>query len=271
MSAPPVSAYIPCFNNAATLAQAVAGVRTQQPPVDELFVVNDGSTDDSVRVVEALGVRIIHFDRNSGRGPVRARAMQEARNEFVLCCDATNVLEPGFSAKALKWFDEANVAAVFGRITQSAPRNAIERWRGRHLFKENVVMTVQRRTQLITYGTMVRKSAVLAAGNFDATLRQGEDRELGARLLARGLDVVYDPALLLTSVARNTLGQVLERYWRWDAAEEVAMNLRGYLKRIAYSVKVMAAEDLRAGDPASALISLCLPHYQLWKTLSHRK
>jgi glycosyltransferase involved in cell wall biosynthesis len=271
MAAPPVSAYIPCFNNAATLAQAIAGVRAQQPPVDDLFVVNDGSTDDSARLAASLGVRLVSFERNSGRGPARARAMREARHEFVLCCDATNVLEAGFTAKALPWFEDPNVAAVFGRITQAAPRNAIERWRGRHLFKENVVTTVQRRTQLITYGTMVRKSHVLAAGNYDATLRQGEDRELGARLLARGLDVIYDPALTLTSVARNTLGQVMERYWRWDAAEEVAMNLRGYLRRVAYSVKVMAVEDLRAGDPASALISLCLPHYQLWKTLSHRK
>ena len=68
----------------------------------------------------------------------------------------------------------------------------------------------QHGASLITFGTLVRRSLVLDAGNYSLALRHSEDRELGVRLLAAGCDVLYDPSLTIVSNSRNTLGQVLE-------------------------------------------------------------
>jgi glycosyltransferase involved in cell wall biosynthesis len=96
-----VSAYIPCYNNIDTIAEAVNSIRRQKVAVGELFVIDDGSTNGSAEVVESMGVRVIRNERNLGRGAVRNRAMTEAKNELVLCCDATNILTPDFLEKAL--------------------------------------------------------------------------------------------------------------------------------------------------------------------------
>ncbi len=102
-----VSAYIPCYNGAATLAEAIEGLKRQERAVDELFVVDNGSTDESARVAEAAGVRVIRIEHCMGRGASRARAMEEARHPLVACCDASVVLPPDFVGNAMAWFEDA--------------------------------------------------------------------------------------------------------------------------------------------------------------------
>jgi glycosyltransferase involved in cell wall biosynthesis len=263
---PGISAYVPCFNNAGTLRRAVEGVLAQTLPLDEIVVIDDGSTDNSVARVSDLPVRVVRHECNLGRGAARARAMREVRGEFVLCCDATNVLQPDFTAKAWRWFDDPQVAAVFGVFRQAAALTVAERWRGRHLFKLDVLREPRADAPLATSGAVVRRSAVEMVGGFDSALRHTEDADLGERLLRAGYAVVCDPSIGFESVANNTASQVLERYWRWHAGIDEGTSWHGYAKNVGYAVKVMVASDLRARDPAAALISLACPHYQFWKS-----
>jgi glycosyltransferase involved in cell wall biosynthesis len=268
---PKISAYIPCFNNAPTLSKAIDSIRNQSIPVDELFIIDDGSVDDTCAVAKEKGVRTIRNLKNFGRGPVRARAIQEAKNDFVLSCDATNVLQSDFCEKALPWFQDASVSAVFGRIVASGKESVVSRWRNRHLFKTNAHLPLNQFAPLATWGLLMRRSQVIAVGNFDDSLVHSEDAELGKRLLAAGHKVVFDPQLEVHSLSRNSVSQVLERYWRWNAGIDRSVSWNGYLKQTAYSIKVMALNDLREGDPLCVPISLFAPHYQFWRSFLQSK
>lgn len=157
-----VSAYLPCYNNEATILHAVQSVQNQTVPVSQLFVVDDASTDNSVALLEKSGVQVIRNSLNEGRGAVRAKAMLQANYEYVLSCDAGAVLSPNFVERALPWFAEEKMAAVQGRITQPPAKSVIERWRGRHLFKLNAEFPPLRKASFSTGGAMVRKSIILA-------------------------------------------------------------------------------------------------------------
>lgn len=263
-----LSAYVPCFNNQHSVGRTLISLRRQLPAIDDLFLVDDASVDASVAVATQLGVSVVVMPRNLGRGAVRAIAIEKAQSEFLLSCDATNFLPADFSAQAMRWFADANVGAVFGRICQECPSSLADRWRGRHLFKEKAEMTVQHRALLSTYGCILRRSAVLQVGNFNPNLRHSEDADLGRRLLDEGFDVIFDPDLLVICSVSNTMLQVLERYWRWYAGAEEEVNPRVYLKQIWFSIKVMAIQDLQDGDVLAALVSLFSPHYQFWKSLA---
>lgn len=256
----PVSAYLPCYNNAKTIALAIQGIWNQTYPVDDLFMVDDGSADDSAEIAERLGVRVIRLGTNQGRGAARARAMEEARNELVLCCDATNQLCANFLETALKWFSEEEIVAVFGRYHDRDARTAIDRWRARHLFQQDQPHAVDRRGSFSTYGAMVRKSVVLRAGNYDRLLRHGEDYDLGLRLRELG-NVIADPALEIAPVVHNTLFQVMERFARWNRASIKVYDLTEFIESHILAWRILIPRDLEKRDWPAALISATLPYF----------
>ena len=264
-----ISAYVPVRNNAITLPAVLRSIREQSIPVADLIVIDDGSDDSSSIVAKEFGARVFRFEQNRGRGAARAKAIEEARYEVILSVDGTNVLPPDFVARGLKWLGDARTAAVFGRMVQYVETTAVARWRGRHLFKQGQQFTAAGGANLATYGCILKRSKAIEVGNFDAELRQGEDADLGRRILSAGYDVIFDPEMHIVSISTNTLSGVLERYWRWTNHGHARVSAVAYLRQIWYALRVMMPQDLSAKDPAAALISLLWPHYGLMLDLRH--
>jgi glycosyltransferase involved in cell wall biosynthesis len=88
-----VTVVIPAYNSARFLAAAIDSVLAQSLLVDQLVIVNDGSTDDTDRVVGAFGdsVEYIH-QPNSGVSAARNRGLAVARGDLVLFLDADDCL-----------------------------------------------------------------------------------------------------------------------------------------------------------------------------------
>lgn len=261
-----VSAYVPCFNEEVTVGRTIASLLTQTMPVTSVLVIDDASTDRSVEVASSAGAGIVQQPGNAGRGAARALGMEHCRTDFVLSCDAGKTLAPDFLERSLIWFEDARVAAVFGRLRNYSTRTPVERWRARHLFREDEVMAPVHRAPLITAGAVVRRALVEEVGGYDRGLRHSEDRDLSDRLLRCGYDVVFDPALTVYSVADETTRDLLERYWRWTAGVSEQVSFTGYRRSVGYALRTMVVADLRAGDPLSAIISCVAPHYCFWRT-----
>lgn len=266
---PQVSAYIPCYNNESTIRLSIESLLGLKVQPSQVFVVDDGSTDQSASIAMEMGIEVLENGSNRGRGYSRARAMEHAANDWVLCCDATNALEPDFLDKALPYFKEdSQVVSVSGLLCSSRVRTAVERWRSRHLFKEEVPPgPAEPCDMLITYGTLMRKGPVMEVGNYNRNLVHTEDHELGLRLHAAGYKIIGAPDPIIRSVAPPKLWKTLERYWRWHAGIDEHLSLKIYLHNIKASIRPMAQADLAKGDILTALISLLCPHYCFWKTL----
>lgn len=262
-----VSGYVPFYNNRNTIVSALQSLAGQSVQLVEVFGLDDASSDGGDQLLEVNGFPCLHHSVNLGRGAVRHRATLRAKGEIIACCDATNVLPEDFVSRLLPWFDDPKVAAVYGRIQDPNPTGVVARWRARHLFKAGHPMQVSLQAPLITYGTLMRRSAVLEAGNFDPDLRHSEDRELGDRLHAKGLHIVFDPSVAVFCNVDNSIRQVLERYWRWHAGSDETISFQSYLRNIIFSLKCMACQDLKAGDPFSVIISLLCPHVQFWTSV----
>jgi glycosyltransferase involved in cell wall biosynthesis len=260
-----VSAYIPYHNASDTVSRTIESIEKQSVAPSELFVVDDGSLD---RWDLWKGLKVIRFDTNQGRGAARDRAMREAKHELVVACDATLVLDSNFIERALPWFAESNVAAVFGWVKEGNAGPHVNRWRERHLFQSRIAREIVHYASLATGCSVIRKSLAEQVGGFDASRRLGEDADLGQRLLSKGLDVVFDPGLFATAVANDSVRTVIERYVRWNTSEP--MRVWDYLRQIGYALRVMARKDLQANDPIGACISLLTPHGQFWYSMKSR-
>lgn len=91
-----VAVVIPCFDDGATLREAVDSARGER--VTEIVVVDDGSTDPAtLRLFERLeeeDVRVVHRE-NGGLGAARMTGVGATQAEYVFCLDADDRLVPG--------------------------------------------------------------------------------------------------------------------------------------------------------------------------------
>ncbi|MEZ5320126.1 MAG: glycosyltransferase family A protein [Vicinamibacterales bacterium] len=90
-----VSVVMPCYNGAAYIGEAVRSVLAQTVPVLEILVIDDGSTDESVRIAEGFGppVRVLR-QANAGVAQARNLGLEQARGEWVAFMDADDVWQP---------------------------------------------------------------------------------------------------------------------------------------------------------------------------------
>lgn len=212
-----VSVYIPAYNVAEFLPRAIAGVLAQTHRADEILVIDDGSRDATCEIAARCpGVTLLRHDRNRGLGAARNTAFQSARNALVASLDADCVPEPQWLASLLPPFADPQVAGVGGFLTEGVQRTVADRWRRAHMPQEWGEAPLRNPRFLYGCNNVFRKAAVLEAGGYDERMRtNGEDTDLSQRLRARGWHLVYEPAARATHLRQDTLGSILDTYWRW--------------------------------------------------------
>ena len=92
---PKVSVIIPAYNAAPYLAETLASVFAQSYPDYEIIVVDDGSTDDTLAVLEQFADRITLIRKPNG-GPASARnaGLRQARGELLAFLDGDDLWLP---------------------------------------------------------------------------------------------------------------------------------------------------------------------------------
>jgi glycosyltransferase involved in cell wall biosynthesis len=109
-----ISVVIPAYNAAATLAEQLQGLATQQYEGDwEVVIVDNGSTDGTAEVARRYSQRfnafaVIDGGRQRGHSAPRNAGAAAARGEFLAFCDADDVVAPGWllaMADAARHFD----------------------------------------------------------------------------------------------------------------------------------------------------------------------
>jgi glycosyltransferase involved in cell wall biosynthesis len=114
-----LSVVIPVYNEEKTVVEILERVRVQSVAgVEfEVLVVDDGSTDGTVALLEArseLYDRLIRMPRNGGKGAAVKAALAEAAGDFVLFQDADLEYDPGEYAKLLRPVIEFDADVVMG-------------------------------------------------------------------------------------------------------------------------------------------------------------
>ena len=78
--------------------RAINSVVTQMTSATELIIVVDGSTDNTLALLNQFDARPdihIFYQTNSGAGPARNKGIQASVGRWILCLDADDALEPG--------------------------------------------------------------------------------------------------------------------------------------------------------------------------------
>jgi glycosyltransferase involved in cell wall biosynthesis len=126
-----LSIVVPVFNEEATVRAVIERLLTIDLPVArEILVVNDGSTDGTRRVLDALpaageALRIVHAEVNGGKGRAIRTGFEKARGTIVAIQDADLELDPAQLAVLVQPILSGHTNVVYGSRflhgTQGAP------------------------------------------------------------------------------------------------------------------------------------------------------
>jgi glycosyltransferase involved in cell wall biosynthesis len=186
-----VSAVIIAYNSAAYLHESLSSVLEQTRPVDEIIVVDDGSTDATGEIVKSYadrGVRYI-YQENQGCAGARNTGINASTGSFVALLDADDIWVPEKTAWQLDLLRKHPdlLMASGDKIWWDVDQNT------RHPFAYDEADRADvRRTILIRNCvgnpsmTMIRRSVLDEAGLLDPNLVYGDEWELWMRIAERG-------------------------------------------------------------------------------------
>ena len=115
MASPTISVIIPLYNKEREIEGTIRSVLAQRLQPLEIVVVDDGSTDRSAALVEAIPSPLIRLVRqpNAGECAARNRAIAESRGELLALLDADDEWEEGFLEEIASLYRECPGCGIY--------------------------------------------------------------------------------------------------------------------------------------------------------------
>ncbi|HSX09767.1 MAG TPA: glycosyltransferase family 2 protein [Candidatus Saccharimonadales bacterium] len=108
-----LSVVVPVYNEEKYLAACLDSLMAQTEQADEIIIVDNNSTDNSVEIAKRYPVTIIH-EKEQGMTPARNRGFNEAKYEIIARTDADTILPPGWVKRIKKAFLNKDLVALSG-------------------------------------------------------------------------------------------------------------------------------------------------------------
>lgn len=217
----PVTVLVPAYNEAKCIENTVRSLMDSDHPV-EVLVIDDGSSDGTARIVEAMGLPNVRVIRqlNAGKPAALNRGLANARYDIVVMMDGDTVFEPSTVRELVQPFGDPKVGAVAGNAKVGNKDSLIGAWQ--HI--EYVMgFNLDRRMYDIlgcmptipgAVGAFRRSALVPIGGMSDDTL--AEDTDVTMALHRAGWRVVYAENARAWTEAPETVQQLWSQRYRWS-------------------------------------------------------
>ncbi len=237
---PKVSVIVPAHNEELTLEKTCRSVLALDYPGEllELVIVNDGSTDGTLKVAHAIkrsrpaAVRVISQE-NQGKWKAMNTGIAASSGEFIACLDADSTVRKDALIKMLPYFSDQRVAVVLPMLYVDSPKNLLQKIQ----WHEYVINMFYRKVAgflnciHVAPGpfSLYRKSVLLEIGGFREGFKT-EDLEICMRLQSRHYKIMQTTETEAYTEAPDTFGELYRQRKRWNLGSTLnILSYRGML------------------------------------------
>lgn len=192
-----VSAVVSVYNGAAFISTALESIFSQSHPVDEIIVVDDGSTDELEPALRPFAHDITFIrQHNQGVSVARNVGIEVATGAWIALLDHDDQWLPHKQERLLAVIrDRENVAVVYSDMEVFGDICRSSRFAGRPTPRGKIFRDLLFSDPIGPSASIIRRDAINQVGGFDPTLRNCQDLDLYLRLAARW-DIEYVPEVL---------------------------------------------------------------------------
>lgn len=184
-----ISVVIPCYNRENSIEEAVNSVLNQTYPHIEVIVVDDGSSDDSVKVVKEIikhdnRLKIVELSKNSGANHARNVGIEKSIGDYVAFQDSDDIwinTKLEIQLSELKKYKMNIIGCSLSQNSIPKNINGVTKVLNYNDFLPNNVISTQ---------TILARKELLMKYKFDENLPRFQDWELLLRI-SRNQDILY--------------------------------------------------------------------------------
>ncbi len=190
---PKVSVIIPTYNRADLLPRAISSVLNQTFKNFELLIIDDGSTDDTKKVVDQFiekDARIAYIWQKNSGGPANPRnvGVEKAAGEFIAFLDSDDEWLAEKLEKQLLVFEKTNFANVGfvgcnATIIETVGKDKIKKTEYKIKYSGKVFNTILAGNFIWSCtNILIKKEALIQTGAFDTKLKYLDDWDMWIRV-----------------------------------------------------------------------------------------
>jgi glycosyltransferase involved in cell wall biosynthesis len=206
---PIISVVLPVYNGEKTITETINSVLKQTFTDFELIVINDGSQDSTLNIInEITDPRIqVYSYPNKGLAASRNRGIAQATGQYICFIDADDLWTIDKLDAQFKALQENSQAALAYSWTDYIDESSQFIRSGSYM---SVMGDVYANLLLVDFlengsNPLIRSEALAAVGNFDESLTSAEDWDMWLRLAARYPFVAVSSAQILYRVSANSM------------------------------------------------------------------
>lgn len=216
---PLVSVVIPVFNGEKTIQETIESVLNQTLTDLELLVINDGSQDRTLEIVERISdsrIQIFSYP-NAGQSTSRNRGIELAKGEYISFIDADDLWTPDKLEAQFKALQANPKAGVAYSWTDWIDESSQLLGKGSHNTEQGEVFTKLLLNDFVANGSnvLIRRDALTDVGGFDPSVTPAEDWDLWLRLAIRYEFVAVRSPQVLYRISPNSASF---NVWKMEAS-----------------------------------------------------
>jgi len=206
-----VSLYIPVYNGESTIESVLKSVFKLNPAPNEIIIVNDGSTDKTLKILKNYEnqIKIVNNSTNMGLAFSRNKGITNAKNEDVASLDADVEVDEHWLKDLFEIKNKFKSAISGGKLTEKYKDKSIyDLWRHVHAtqnsFGTQDIGDFNR--PLAGSNTLLSKSAWKIVGGYDNEYKtNGEDATFCQKLLKSNYKISYSSKSVCYHLRTDTL------------------------------------------------------------------
>ena len=225
---PLVSVIMPVYNTAGYLERSIYSILNQTYSNLEFIIIDDGSTDGSLKLIEQIDdkrIKIIQNRHNVGNYVCRNQGMRVANGKYIAVMDSDDIAMPHrLEAQVQKMESDEKVIAVGTQFysdygLSNKPRSS-----------EVIKVSLLGNNCMLHPSLMIRKDVISGIGGYDESYTFSSDYDLACNLALRG-EIVNMPDILMKYSLRENQISILNHSEQAVFANQIRLK---YLSNIGF-------------------------------------